>query len=288
MRGSGGGSGRRQVGDQQGGAGDGRLEPVGADLHPLRPLDLLVVLVRAFHAELLERVRRQQRAHRGDERTTQTARHDGVAFLQPAVHQHDVDGRAEPFDDLHLEHRDLRLVDEDEPVAHQPAGLRDGRQDVEQVGNPLARDGRGRHQGNIASGVGVVPVERDVEALLVQGQGRGGHLLVELRPDVVLLRLQRSPDRAVRERLPVEEAVDLVERDDERRLPAFQQIDRLDRLRLVAVHQVDDEDGDIAEARAARAQVGEGLVARGVDDEQAREAQVERGAEVDLVSIVGI
>ena len=40
------------------------------------------------------------------------------------------------------------------------------------------------------------------------------------------------------------------------------------------MHDVDDEDGHVAEGGAAVAQVGEGLVARGVDDQQAGQLDV--------------
>lgn len=53
---------------------------------------------------------------------------------------------------------------------------------------------------------------------------------------------------------------DLIEGNDEGRLPLFQKVYRLDGLRLQSVHQVDDKDGDIAEAAATRPQIGERLV----------------------------
>lgn len=65
-----------------------------------------------------------------------------------------------------------------------------------------------------------------------------------------------------------DEPVDLVERHHERGLALLQQVDGLDGLRLQPVHNVDDEDGDVAEGRAPRAQVGEALVPGRVDDEQ--------------------
>ena len=40
------------------------------------------------------------------------------------------------------------------------------------------------------------------------------------------------------------------------------------------MHDVDDEDGDVAEGGPPVAQVREGLVARGVDDQQARKLDV--------------
>ena len=68
----------------------------------------------------------------------------------------------------------------------------------------------------------------------------------------------------------------LVESDDKRGVFAAQHLDAFDGLLLEPVHQVDDQDGDVAQGRAAVAQVGEGLVARRVDDQQAGETDVER------------
>ena len=52
----------------------------------------------------------------------------------------------------------------------------------------------------------------------------------------------------------------LVEGDDEGRLAHLEQVDGLNGLRLQAVHEVDNQDGDVAQAAAARAQVAERLV----------------------------
>ncbi len=48
-------------------------------------------------------------------------------------------------------------------------------------------------------------------------------------------------------------------------------------LRLQPVHEVDDEDGNIAETAAALAQVGEGLVAGGVHHQETRQLRGRRG-----------
>jgi len=46
-------------------------------------------------------------------------------------------------------------------------------------------------------------------------------------------------------------------------------------LRLEAVHDIDNEDCDVTEGGASRAQVGEGLVTRRVDDEETRNAHID-------------
>merc|ERR1719474_452224 len=49
----------------------------------------------------------------------------------------------------------------------------------------------------------------------------------------------------------------------------FQQIQRLDSLRVQAVHDVDDQDGDVAEGATPVPQVAEALVTRSVNDKEA-------------------
>lgn len=53
-------------------------------------------------------------------------------------------------------------------------------------------------------------------------------------------------------------------------LLALQEVDGLDGLGFEPVHNVDHEDGDIAQRRSASTQVGERLVPRCVNDEEAR------------------
>ena len=62
----------------------------------------------------------------------------------------------------------------------------------------------------------------------------------------------------------------LVESDNKWRLLLSQQSNRFDRLRLEAVHEIDHQNGNVTERRAARAQIRKRLVARRVDHEQAR------------------
>src|SRR5512146_1177083 len=60
--------------------------------------------------------------------------------------------------------------------------------------------------------------------------------------------------------------IDLVDRDDDRRVRRLRVPDRLDRLLLDAVIRRDHEDDDVGDMRAARAHRGEGLVAGRVDE----------------------
>ena len=68
--------------------------------------------------------------------------------------------------------------------------------------------------------------------------------------------------------LPFVDSVDFVESYDERNLLLLEHVDGLDGLGFEAVHDVDDEDGDVAERRTSVAEVRERLVARGVDDQK--------------------
>mmetsp|Transcript_20887 Transcript_20887/g.46789 ORF Transcript_20887/g.46789 Transcript_20887/m.46789 type:complete len:245 (+) Transcript_20887:1899-2633(+) len=79
---------------------------------------------------------------------------------------------------------------------------------------------------------------------------------------------KRVDKRPILDGSPSIEAIHLVERDDKWCLLRTQHVQRLDGLRLEAVHNVDDEDGNVAEGRATRAQIGEGLVTWSVDDHQ--------------------
>lgn len=68
--------------------------------------------------------------------------------------------------------------------------------------------------------------------------------------------------------------VNLVESDHERGLFVFENIDGLDGLRLETVHNVDDQNGNVAQRRATRSQRLERLVTGRVDDEQTGYAQL--------------
>ena len=88
--------------------------------------------------------------------------------------------------------------------------------------------------------------------------------------------------------LPTKKKANLVERDDEGRALRPQEVEALDRLRLEPVHQVHHEDGDVAEGAAPGAEVGEGLVAGGVDHQHARQLHVHLHRLVQLRNLVFI
>ena len=68
--------------------------------------------------------------------------------------------------------------------------------------------------------------------------------------------------------LPFVDSVDFVESDDVGNFLLLEHVDGLDGLGFETVHDVDDEDGDVAQRGAAVAKVRERLVAGRVDDQK--------------------
>ena len=64
--------------------------------------------------------------------------------------------------------------------------------------------------------------------------------------DVTKTLLQLVRDVSVRIALPLIQTIYFVERNDEGTLSRFEQVDTLNRLLFETVHDVDDEDGDVA------------------------------------------
>lgn len=216
-------------------------------------------------AELLHGLRREERADLGDDGAVEAAQDDLVALVQVAVDEDDVDGGAETLDDLDLEDSALERRDVHKVVGHALLGELD--EEHEQVGDTLARVGRRRHERHVLAEVLVVVVRHGVEPLLRKGDDRVGEALLVLALDGAVLLGERLEEAAVLHRGPAVQAVDLVERDDEGRLAVAEEADRLEGLRLEAVHDVDHEDGNVAQRRATLAQIGERLVTGRVDDE---------------------
>ena len=70
--------------------------------------------------------------------------------------------------------------------------------------------------------------------------------LIKLNLGVSLLFLQLVRDVSVRIALPLIQTIYFVERNDEGTLSRFEQVDTLNRLLFETVHDVDDENGDVA------------------------------------------
>mmetsp|Transcript_12973 Transcript_12973/g.48092 ORF Transcript_12973/g.48092 Transcript_12973/m.48092 type:complete len:375 (-) Transcript_12973:991-2115(-) len=244
------------------------------DLHANRPSDGGVMDVLRSHAQLPRGRRRENRTDARDHRAAQGAADDLVAFPQLSVDEDRVHGRAQALDDFHLHHRALQGV-----VGHDPldaARLADLAEEPKEIGHALARDRRGRtHRNHVVIKRVVFPIQGDVEPDLVQRQPRLADAPLHLLSGRRLLRIERVLDGTICLGLPAEAAVHLVERDDVGHVLRLQHLQRLARRLLDAMHHVNHENGHVAEARAAVAQVVESLVPGSVDDQQSGDVQVE-------------
>ena len=86
--------------------------------------------------------------------------------------------------------------------------------------------------------------------------------------------------------LPAVTTIHLIQSHNEGRASLLEHIQRLNGLRLQSVHEIDHQDGDIAETAASAAEVGERLVTRGVDHQQAGKVDVERGGLLHHLEVV--
>lgn len=185
--------------------------------------------------EFAKGLRRKQRTDLGHNRSIETADHDLVAFVEDTIRQDHVDCRTKTFDDLDLKHSTLELREVHQPIAHALLGKVDEEHD--HVGHTLSRNRRGRDDGDITREVLVVVVEAGVQTLLGEGNDDLlGHVL-ELALDGPLLRGERAAEVVVGYGLPAVDTVDLVESNDERRLPVPEQTQRLQSLWLKTVLQ---------------------------------------------------
>mmetsp|Transcript_55092 Transcript_55092/g.159527 ORF Transcript_55092/g.159527 Transcript_55092/m.159527 type:complete len:585 (+) Transcript_55092:229-1983(+) len=261
--------------DKQLGARDRILEARRADLDAHRSVDLLVVNVFGLDSQLFHGLRREQRPDRRHDGAADTGQHDLVAFLQCAIDQNDVDGRAEAFDVLDFDDCALQLLFDLELVGHH--FLRALQSHVQKIGHPLASQRACGHDGHLGGRILVLPVQCAIQTSLVQLQDDVPQTLMELVPDELLLPLEGLLDGGVRLVLPLVQAVDLVQGDDEKALALLQHLQRLHGLGLQAVHDIDHQDRHVAQRRTSNAQVVEGFVARRVDDHDSRNLDVEVG-----------
>lgn len=117
------------------------VQVIGADLDAGGAVDLLVVDVIGLDAQLAQRLRREQVAHARHHRPAEATHDDPVATLERAVGQDHVGSRAEPLDDLHLEHGALHVRRPHDPVDVEL--LRHADEVHQDVGHALARVRRG-------------------------------------------------------------------------------------------------------------------------------------------------
>ena len=90
--------------------GDGVLEPRGGDLDTHSALDFLMMEILSFDSHFLHWIWGQKGSDLGDDRPVETLQHDCVLDFQETVHKEHIDRGSKTFDDLHLEHRALKLV----------------------------------------------------------------------------------------------------------------------------------------------------------------------------------
>lgn len=128
-------------------------------------------------------------------------------------------------------------------------------------------------------------VEGGVESLFCKGELDLAESVLELVEAVLLLLGHGVLGVHELVGLPVEDPVDLVEGDDEGDLLGAEELHGLDGLVLEPVHEVDDQDGEVAEGGAAGPEVGEGLVAGRVDDQEAGDLQVQVDLALALVQV---
>mmetsp|Transcript_20947 Transcript_20947/g.63065 ORF Transcript_20947/g.63065 Transcript_20947/m.63065 type:complete len:437 (-) Transcript_20947:2176-3486(-) len=257
-------------------AGDSAFKAVGCDLDALGSLDLLVVQVRSLHPQFLHGVGGEQGSDVGDDGGSQAAHHDLSALPHGPIHQHHVHGGAQPLNHLHLQHGGLQLVHKLEALHHH--ALCQFHQQLQQIRDAFAGDGRGGHDVDELTRVRIFPVQCHVQALLVEIEFRLVVALSELCVHMRLLSSEAVLDGSILVRRPIKQPVNLVKRDDEGRLALLEQVDGLDGLRLQPVHEVHHQDGDVTQAAPAGPQVGERLVTWGVDDEQTGHAEVKGAA----------
>mmetsp|Transcript_2035 Transcript_2035/g.4148 ORF Transcript_2035/g.4148 Transcript_2035/m.4148 type:complete len:206 (+) Transcript_2035:1199-1816(+) len=197
-------------------------------------------------AHLSHWLRSHQRANLGHHRALQGRQHQRLSLAQRAVDKHHVHSGAQPLNHLHLQHRALHLVTELQLLRH--ARLGQLAQQLQQVRQAVPRDGRGGHHAEEAARIGVVVVHRGVQALLVDGENGLLQTLVVLAQHVRALGGHGALDGGLALGLPVVQPVHFVQGDDERRLAHAQQVQTLQRLLLQAVHDVNHQDGQVAQA----------------------------------------
>ncbi|GKT50196.1 uncharacterized protein ColSpa_10378 [Colletotrichum spaethianum] len=244
--------------------GNGTLKTRGTDLDTQGGLDLLVVYIRRLETQFTHRRRRQQGTDVCADGTFHTTQDDPVTLTQDTVRQDNVDGHAETLDGLDLENGSLDLGKVHEGSDHALLGELDD--ELQHVGDTLTSVGGGGDEGNVLRH-GLVLVEKlGVEALL--GKGKLGLLqtVLELVLDTSGLQGQTLLETVVVDLLPAVQTIDFVESNNEGSLPLTEHSHRLQGLRLEAVHDIDNKNGDVAE---------------GIDDQQTWDLELKRAVSVD-------
>mmetsp|Transcript_117878 Transcript_117878/g.313576 ORF Transcript_117878/g.313576 Transcript_117878/m.313576 type:complete len:528 (+) Transcript_117878:396-1979(+) len=256
-------------------ASNSLVQARGADLHAHGHADLLVVDVLALHSHLLHGLWSEKCADGRHDGPAHASNHDLVAFAKRAVDEDHVDCRAQAFDVLDLDDSALQLLLHLQLGSH--LRLREGEQLEQQVRHTFTRERTRWHDRDSAAGVLVLPVESYVQAALVQLQHDIAQALLELVPHKLLLPVKRRADPGVGLGVPLVADVHLVQGDDEGAPALLQHLQRLHRLRLKPVHDVDHKDRHVTQRGTARTEVVEGLVARRINDHDAGHLDVKVG-----------
>ena len=257
----------------EGRARDRAFEPAAEDLDAGRGgdgRDGIEALLRV--ADLVERLRLQEGLHLRGAWLPGRPEHDRVAFRQAALVEDRVDGRPQALFLLDLEDRADRGPFRRGELGFQEP-LRQADECEEEVGDSLAELRAHRHDGDVRREVGDTVVSLRRESMFEEAADQLVHALVELVPDGLRL-VPIGDDEGLALMLPPSgHEVDLVGRDDERRLVPFQDVQALDRLRPEPLVDVDDEDREIREGSAAGPQGREGDVAGRVDEQEAGDSK---------------
>mmetsp|Transcript_1144 Transcript_1144/g.2702 ORF Transcript_1144/g.2702 Transcript_1144/m.2702 type:complete len:785 (+) Transcript_1144:521-2875(+) len=258
-------------------SGHDLFETVSDNLYSQRSLDLLVMDVLRFDTHFAAWGWRQQAADLGDDGTIQRTEHGLVALAQVPVHDENVHGHTETVDRLHLQHRALQigaphellpdlslchLTQQEQDVLHTFSGNRGCRHERDEIGiHPII--------------VSHLPVQVGIDSLLLELNLGIKRTAAEFADRSFLLLFQRFPDGRVLASLPSVTSIHLVQGHHERHTLLHEHVQTFDRLLLQSVHEIDHEDGNIAQGGSAGSQVGEGLVTWRVNNEHSRNLHIE-------------
>ena len=228
---------------EQFGTGNGAFEARSRYLNTHSALNLLVMLILTFHTHFLHWEWCQQCSDIGANGTVETRNHDSIAYMDNAIDEHNIDCGSVTLDDLYFENSALKcgLLGQIFALMRltHPAQIED------KIGETLACDGGSWHKTEGVLGRCVVPVETDIEALLIECQNGLLKLSFEMVHGVLFLFAKCITRIFICVSNPTVEAINLVESDTERHFLRFEELQRLEGLVLETVHNIDDKHGHI-------------------------------------------
>jgi hypothetical protein len=135
-----------------------------------------------------------------------------------------------------------------------------------QIRETFSSDSRGGNETQVLVHVRVLVVHASVETLLSEGNYGFSKSIFVLLAGVIWLDSESISEVSVLLRFPLVASVDLVEGHDEGALLLPEKLHRFERLLLKPVHEIHDENGDIAQGGSTGPKVGEGLVTRSINN----------------------